>query len=94
MTDDEKLTLWVGATRYHLGRMTYAVHDFCDLLIRQWGNLPERAQWIIKRDVGEAFDRDDEAREEGRDYKPLGHDCDRAAWERVRRLWTDHVLWS
>ena len=24
---------------------------------------------------------------EGRDYKPLGHDCDRAQWEKVRRLW-------
>ena len=25
----------------------------------------------------------------GDDYKPLGHDCDRAAWERVRTLWKD-----
>lgn len=72
MSDDEQLTLWIGSTRYHLGRMTYAVHDFCDLLIRQWGGLPQRVQWLIKRDVSEAFDRDDEAREENLGPKPPG----------------------
>lgn len=89
MTDSELMTLWVGATRYHIGRMTYAVHYFCGLLIRQWGALPESVRGIIKRDVTEAFERDDEMRSEPceRMFLPLGQDCDRAAWERVIKLW-------
>ena len=30
MTDDQQLTLWLGATRYYLGRETYAVGQDCD----------------------------------------------------------------
>jgi len=88
VSDDEQLTLWVGATRYHLGRMTYAVQDFCELLRKQWATLPERTQKIIARDVDEAFTHDDECRaSKTTHFRPLGMDCDRKQWEKVRKLW-------
>ncbi len=84
MNDQQKLTLWLGATRYYLGRMSYAVSDYCDLLIQSWGDIPKNTQKLIERDIEEAFTRDEE-REGG--YSPLGMDCDKQQWERVRRLW-------
>ena len=39
MDPRDELTLWVGATHYHLGRTTYAVSDFCNLLIGSWNEL-------------------------------------------------------
>lgn len=77
----------VAAVRYCLGRMTYIVSDCADWLIEIWPALPENTRKIIQRDVEEAFARDDADREAGRDYKTLGHDCDRREWERVRKLW-------
>ena len=32
---------------------------------------------------------DDEARSDGHEYKPLGADCDRFQWARVRKLWAE-----
>ena len=94
MNDDQELTLWVGATRYYTGRMTYAVSGFVDLLVQEWPKLPEHARAIIARDLDEEFARDDfvRARLEAEGCEktypfPLGHDCDRAQWERVRRLY-------
>jgi hypothetical protein len=86
-SDYEKTTLWVGSTRYYLGRMTYAVADFTEALYRHWHSLPEPAQSLIIRDVEEAFAKDDADREAHRDHKALGMECDRARWEKVRRLW-------
>ena len=77
----------VAAFRYSLGRMTYIVSDCAHWLCEQWPNIAENARKVIQRDLEEAFKRDDEARADGQDYKPLGHDCDRAQWEKVRRLW-------
>lgn len=77
----------IAATRYCLGRMTYIVGDCASWLIKTWPLLSQQTQNIIKRDLEEAFTRDDEDREAGRDYKALGHDCDRAEWSRVRKLW-------
>ena len=92
--EEEQSTVWIGACRYYLGRMTYAVGDFCGALVRHWPTLPTHARSIISRDVNEEFRRDDEARARlasTRDVSfasfPLGHDCDRAAWEKVRELW-------
>jgi hypothetical protein len=89
----DKLILYVGATRYYLGRMTYAVSEFCEGLVKDWPKLRCEAQSVIKHDVEEAFARDDEARTRMSGdgsmpcYLPLGHDCDRASWENVRKLW-------
>ncbi len=77
----------IAAFRYCLGRMTYIFGDCADWLIKIWPYLSKETQNIIKRDLEEAFARDDEDRESGRDCKSLGHDCDRAEWSRVRKLW-------
>ena len=77
----------IAAFRYCLGRMTYIVGDCASWLIKIWPYLSKETQNIIKRDLEEAFTRDDEDREAGRDFKALGHDCDRAEWSRVRKLW-------
>ena len=88
-------TLWIGATRYYLGRMTYAVSDFCEALRAEWARLPESVRGIIKRDIEAEFDRDDKYRTAhvGRPpfsgCHPLGQDCDRRQWERVRELWKE-----
>ena len=87
MNDPQQTTLWLGALRYYLGRQTYAVSDFCDILRSQWLTLPEKLQQLIQRDVEEAFARDDRAREDCSSYRTLGADCDRAEWEKVRGLW-------
>ena len=87
MSEEQILTLWLGAFRYYCGRKSYAVGSFCDLLIAQWPELPERTRALIRRDLEEEFERDERARAEGRQYLPLGWDCDRDAWQRVRDLW-------
>jgi len=87
MDSRDELTLWVGATRYYMGRMTYAVANFCSLLNDSWNELGENTKAIIQRDIEEEFQRDDESRARGDSFHPLGHDCDRKAWEHVRKLW-------
>lgn len=82
MTEHEALTLWLGAFRYYCGRRTYAVSDFCNLLLLKWATLPAETRNLIRRDLAEEIQRDDEARERG-GYKPLGDDCDRDEWMRV-----------
>lgn len=87
LTPDEDITLWVGACRYYVGRQTYAVGDFCNLLIKQWPAIHEHARKIIQRDLEEEFQRDDNARANNDQIRWLGADCDREQWERVRGLW-------
>lgn len=84
----------IAAFRYCLGRSTYIVGDCADWLIAQWPNIAERAKNVIRRDLEDAFLADDKARADGIDYKPLGWDCDRAQWERVRALWAGNVAMS
>ena len=90
MTDEQVTTLWIGATRYYLGRMTYAVSDFCQLLRQTWDLLPDRVKDLIRRDVEIEFERDDLVRsaESQPSFLPLGCDCDRGEWEKVRQLWS------
>ena len=78
-----------AAFRYCCGRQTYIVGACADWLIEQWPNFADNAKAIIRRDLEEEFWRDDEARDRGENYKPLGSDCDRANWERVRHLWAN-----
>lgn len=79
----------IAAHRYCLGRRTYIVGDCCDWLIDIWPSLSVKTKEIIQRDTEEEFIRDDNARANGDNYKPLGDDCDRADWERVRNLWRE-----
>lgn len=89
LTDDDQTLLWTAACRYFLGRMSYAVHDFCHVLVRAWPTLPHQTKALIQRDIEEQFERDDRARADAKDElaRPLGMDIDRMQWERVRRLW-------
>ena len=79
--------LLVAATRYFMGRMTIRTTCFARELATAWPELPEHTRITIQRELDEAFLRDDEARKRGDDYRPLGHDCDREAWEEVRRAY-------
>lgn len=87
MNDYQKLTLWLGAFRYYCGRMTYAVSDFCELLVAEWPNLPAETRNLIQSDLEREFKRDNLVRGENNSYPPLGADCDLAEWEKVRALW-------
>lgn len=80
--------MFIAAFRYCLGRQTYIVGDCADWLIKTWPLLSDQTKAIIKRDLEDEFRRDDEARSDGHDYKPLGADCDRKQWARVRQLWS------
>jgi hypothetical protein len=78
----------VGATRYYLGRMTAAACVFAETLADNWDEIDEDSKSIIIRDIEGAFARDDEARAAGQtELLPLGMDCDRAAWDKVRAKW-------
>ena len=78
----------VCAVDYCLGRQTYITGMCADWLEEVWSSLPERAQYLIQRDVERAFTDDDMVRHIADEIcKPLGGDEDRAQWERVRKLW-------
>ena len=77
----------IAAFRYCCGRMSYIVWDCADWLIQVWPELSDNTKAVIQRDLEREFQKDDQARLAGDQYKPLGMDCDRAEWERVRKLW-------
>jgi hypothetical protein len=86
MNESDLDILWIGAFRYYLGRRTHAVSDFCHLLLIQWNSLPTRTKTIIQHELSNAFLRDDDDRDKGLSHLPLGADCDRAEWEKVKVL--------
>lgn len=77
MNHNDEQTLWVGAARYYLGRMTYAVSEFTDLLISEWPSLHPATHLNIRKDVEDAFLGN-----------RVGDACDRECWKRVRQLWS------
>lgn len=79
----------VAAFRYCCGRMTYISGACADWIVDMWPQFPERAKALIRRELDEEFRRDDEARAMNEQFKPLGWDCDRQAWEKVRALWAE-----
>lgn len=76
----DDLVFW--AFRYFMGRMTIANVCFAKDLARAWDLLWERTRAQIEKELEEAFEEDDAS--EGGEYRRLGMDCDRAAWELVR----------
>ena len=83
-------TLWVGALRYYMGRQTYAVGNFCDLLLECWPHLDSSVRSLIQRDLEKQFELDDQERAKGeKRMRWLGADCDRKQWEKVRALWRE-----
>ena len=76
----------IAAVRYCMGRSTYIVGDCVDWMIQHWSKWSPNCRAVIARDLNAEFRRDDEARERGDEYKPLGWDCDRREWERARQM--------
>ena len=80
--------LIIGATRYYMGRMTIAACHFARYeLPAAWPDMQTGTKAVIRRDLESAFESDDNARARGQNYRPLGMDCDRKAWEAVRAAW-------
>lgn len=83
----EAHSMLIAATRYYTGRRTIGACDWADRLASAWPEIPEGTRAVIRRDLETEFKDDDEARARGDQYKPLGDDCDRQAWEKVRQAW-------
>lgn len=76
------------ATRYLLGRATYAVGEHCEWLIDNWASLPDGERSLIRRDVEAAFIHDANRLKSTEDeIGPLGMGVDKKDWEDVRTLW-------
>jgi hypothetical protein len=65
----------MAAFRYCLGRRTYIVSACREWLQRHWDKFEPSTRSLILREVEEAFQSGD-----------LGMECDKAEWEKVRRL--------
>lgn len=83
----DETELLVAATRYYMGRMTISTCAFAADMAAAWPLIPDQIRQIIKRDLQDEFRRDSEARAKGDTWLPLGADCDREAWEKVRKAW-------
>lgn len=80
----------VATFRYCLGRQTYIVQECADWLLLHWPEIEQPVRNLIRRELDKAFEQDDRVRAgEMAGYKPLGWDCDRQQWERVRSLWAN-----
>jgi len=74
--DADNEALLINATRYCLGRMSYAVSQHCAILRRFWPYLRQSVREIIETDVEMALAAGQ-----------VGMDQDRREWERVAQLW-------
>ena len=88
----EQNTLVHAAFRYYLGRQTIAMHSFIDELCANWLTLSRATRTMIGRELEEAFERDERDRKEHRAFHPLGMDCDKQAWTKLRKLSSDNCL--
>ena len=80
--------LVMSATSYYLGRMTTLVETHCERLVKAWPTLSTGCQDYIRRVVETAFERDEAVKGGGElQYRPLGMECDRECWRKVRALW-------
>jgi hypothetical protein len=99
-----ELLFW--SYRYFVGRMTGATCNFAESLAASWPHILPVYRSIIKDELTRDFARDDELRAEraskspqqpgSLDYVgclPLGQDCDREAWEKVRQAWLKEEEW-
>jgi hypothetical protein len=75
-----------AAVRYCVGRRTYIVGECVDWILANWRDWPENVRTIIQRDLEGEFDRDAQVP----NWNPLGDDCDKREWERVRELWRNN----
>ena len=81
----------VAVFRYCLGRQTYVVQECVDWLLLHWPSIDQPVRNLIRSELDRAFEQDDAARasHDASGYKPLGWDCDREQWQRVRSMWAN-----
>jgi hypothetical protein len=75
----------IAAVRYCIGRRSYIVSDCVDWILANWDDWPENVKITIQRDLEYEFEKV----AQNPDWNPLGHDCDKREWERVRALWKE-----
>lgn len=81
----------LNAVRYAVGRTSAAEPaETVAWLVGVWPKVPPATQATIRGSIEEAFRRDDYLRAQGRrEGLPLGWDCDRREWLKVRALWAE-----
>lgn len=78
--------LLYSSFRYYLGRKTAAAGSFAEDLARAWAHVEQPQRDGMLRELMKAFAEDDRMRDDpacDSSYYPLGHDCDRDAWQKV-----------
>lgn len=85
MTEEESV-IYFYAFRYCLGRMSYAVDDFCKEATRRIRDIGTHELTMMDREITEAQQKDDEDDKDGVDamFHRLGMACDRADWLKLR----------
>lgn len=68
--------------RYYLGRRTIATCAFARSLAAAWPLIAKRTREMIARELSQAYA--DAERYPNSQWKPLGDDCDRESWDKVR----------
>ena len=74
------------AFRYCLGRMTYAVSDFCSYATAHIGEIGRHELELMDKEITEADDADKADVTTTRYCSRLGWDCDRAYWLKLREI--------
>lgn len=78
----DSLVFW--SFRYFLGRRSAAAVGFAEELAKAWPMVNDKIKGLISNELNEEFESDDIARSQWHDRLPLGDDCERAAWQKVR----------
>jgi len=78
----DELILW--SLRYLMGRRTIAACSFALDLAKAYKHLPIMLRAKIRDEVESRFLEDNLSRKRKASYHPLGDDCDREAWLKVR----------
>ena len=89
LTQQELDTLFLQSFRYCLGRTSYAVQDFCNMLLNHKNLLSDGVLKRLHKELQDAFVRDNCDREHRFEVKTLGHDCDRHSWSLVLKELTN-----
>lgn len=81
----DDLVFW--SFRYFLGRQTIATCQFAEELSKAFPLLNKRVKNLIRRELDRSFQEDDKARKNNEKFLPLGLDCDRQQWQKVREAY-------
>ena len=79
----------LAAFRYCVRRRSYIVQDCVDWLIAYWPEFGDFIKDLLRKELEELFDKDDEFRSTNIGFPSFGDNYDRAAWNLVRALWSE-----